>query len=68
MRSRSQPRVSGGHIALTVAMLIELGYFPEQVASDRSPFSAMRELWELQHAGLVESVRALCAGAGGGGT
>jgi hypothetical protein len=55
---------SAGHIALTAALLVELSYFPEQVASSRSPFDQLKELWDAQHEGIVAAVSFSC-GAGG---
>src|SRR4051812_40952022 len=48
---------AAGHLALTVAMMVELSYFPEQVASARSPYDQLRQLWESQHLALVDSIR-----------
>jgi len=55
-----------GHLALSTALLVELSYFPEQVASDRSPFDKLKDLWEAQHEALVSSISFVCGGTGGG--
>ena len=51
-------------VALRTAMLVELSYFPEQVASDKSPFAMFEALYEKALPRLVEAVReALSDGA-----
>jgi hypothetical protein len=57
-----------GHIALTAAMLVELSYFPEQVASSRSPFDQLKELWDAQHEGIVSAVSFSCGSGQSPGT
>lgn len=56
-------------VALLAAMLIELSYFPEQVASNRSAYDQYAALWNATMPQLVQSV-AECRGgeveAGGG--
>lgn len=51
--------------ALQAAMLVETSYFPEQVGSDRSPFSRLLELYRESFSGLAARASELC-GAGGG--
>jgi hypothetical protein len=61
---------AAGHVALTVSLLVELSYFPEQVASSRSPFEQLKDLWDAQHEGLVSAVSFSCGSGGvdpGGG-
>jgi len=45
--------------ALRAAMLIELGYFPEQIVTGRSPFEQMRLMYEDQIERLVVRVSAV---------
>lgn len=43
-------------VALGTALLIELGYFSEQVATNRSPYSQLKTLYDDQLKDLVEAV------------
>lgn len=42
--------------AIGAAMLIELSYFPEQVATGRSPYDQLRELYEARMSRLKDAV------------
>jgi hypothetical protein len=42
--------------ALYAAMLVELSYFPEQIADDQSPYDRLKELYDQAIAGLAASV------------
>lgn len=46
--------------ALQAAMLVESSYFPEQVASDHSPFNNLLELWRASFGGLSARVESIC--------
>ena len=50
-------------VTMLAAMLIELSYFPEQVASNRSAYEQYAALWNQLMPALVESV-AECLGGG----
>lgn len=57
-------------VALMSAMLVELSYFPEQVASNRSAYEQYAAMWQNFMPALVQAV-AECVGGGveaGGGT
>lgn len=53
-------------VALRVAMLIELGYFPEQVQSGQSPYDKIRDLYDNALKEVVEGVAKECGGQGSG--
>src|SRR3954471_4158158 len=48
--------------AIRAAMLVELSYFPEQVRSDRSAYTELKQLYDEAQASLIS-----CISAGGGG-
>lgn len=43
-------------IALGAALLVELSYFPEQVASGRSPYDQLKELYDMRLSRLMTAV------------
>lgn len=49
---------------LRVAMMIERGYYPEQINTDRSPYNAYRDDYKDQLKDLVSSVAEQCGGDG----
>lgn len=51
--------------ALRTALLIELSYFPEQVATGRSPYVQLKELYDEEWATLLDAM-GLSPDAGGG--
>jgi hypothetical protein len=54
-------------ISIQTAMLIELGYFPEQVNTDRSPYEHMRDLFNTNFDELLRAVDSCRAGDESGG-
>jgi hypothetical protein len=50
---------------LYAALLIELGYFPEQIGTDRSPYDRLKDLYDERKKTLIEDVSE-CVGGGGG--
>lgn len=51
--------------ALAVALKIELSYYPEQVASNRSPYTQLKELYDEGKKTLIEAVSEHCGGGDG---
>jgi hypothetical protein len=54
-------RIRAGNLAaIRTALLIELSYFPEQVGTDVSPYSRLKELWDEDILSLEKDVAAKC--------
>src|SRR5690606_11913768 len=53
-------------VTYRTAMLVELSYFPEQVAQGRSPYEHLRDLYEDSLANLVARVNDPTPGEGPG--
>ena len=45
-----------GVVALRAALLIELGYFPEQIGSGKSPYAQLKQLYDDDLKNLVAAV------------
>lgn len=52
--------------ALRTAMSIELSYYPEQIASNKSPYREFKELYDEGMKSLTEAVSEQCGGGGDG--
>jgi len=55
-----------GLAILYACMQIEISYFPEQVAADKSPYARFKELWDDGLPKYVEAVQENCPGGEGG--
>lgn len=49
-----------GLAATYTAMLVELSYFPEQVSSDRSPYSEYKDLFDEETKSLMSDIERVC--------
>jgi hypothetical protein len=52
--------------AISVAMLVELGYFPEQIGSGRSPYNALKDQFDDRLKRLAKCIENTNSGNAGG--